>query len=444
MQWPNSRFRPASPASASASTSKSTSSISGVTAKLEASRLEDRRRAAAAALRRTRTDQGNSGTLIDAKGNDYKSLLARAGASEASKTWSLGLQFELADEIQAESRRRRQTAGPIPYSWSKVSSSSAATKSSNSGPRRAGGLPSSRGAVGLATPYRTKGKEPYEPTTLKQECTCLILRSLATDSTLLDEVAYLPFPMKADLLALAPYVAPLSDISIEALLLEDTADETQIGCINVNEENESVDGWETEIERQIAGRQELSPERCISELDLSYSSVSMSTLRRLILTESSTAPDQHQQQKTTVPIRALTASRARLPRLRKLDLSHSEFTIGSSIIFLIANLSITHLSLQGLHTNLQAPLKTLSQSLARLKHLDLGESAWLTWEDFAKVDWTTDWQELESVNVRDCPQLTPPPSYMNPEGKPLGPDIIMHIQGILRQGGRRKWLDIIA
>ena len=357
--------------------------ISSVTAQLEASRLKDRKHAAY---------QANNA-------NDLRSMWERGSGNCLNP----GFQFEYSDEMQSETRKKMRTAGPIPYSWWRNRGTSKEKSLSNH---------SSDSTHSLR---RSTHKMLFTPQSLKDECLCYVLRDLAEDGILLDTIPFMPFHVKTALLALAPQVAPVSDTSLVAFLLEGEHDI----------ENKPVDSWE-DAEENVADIQAM---REISELDLSNSTVSLPTLRKVMLVDSTSGVRQ------IIP---------RLPGLRSLNLSRCSLTLTSPLVSVLFWVPLTSLVISRSKSTLLSPLESLANALPLLQKLDISNSDWLQWIHIQNVDWASKWVSLNALMVTDCCQLSPQASYMDPQAQGGGPPIIIQIMSIVRHKGRSRWLEVTA
>jgi hypothetical protein len=321
-----------------------------------------------------------------------------------------GMQFELAEEIQAETRSKMRTAGPIPYSWWK-----SAAGRDGAAAARAKQHPESRAAISGGHATKVKASS------LKEECILAILSDISQDGDLLDEVFYLPFHLKSALLEMAPTAAPLTDNMLDALLLPPEDHDIALPAMQ--------DVWDADTEAVESIQRADTPEKQIAALNLSCSTVSMQMLRRLLLID----PAVHVRE--TAP---------RLLRLKRLDLSNSQIAMTSPLLSMLGIIKLSQIHLTGLQCSLYSPLESLAAALPSLKYLDLSHSTWLTWAHVSAVSWDTHWRDLETLVITNCDKLTPQASYQDPESRGGGPPIIMQVQSIIREKGRRKWLDVIA
>ncbi|KAL7009811.1 hypothetical protein EMMF5_000719 [Cystobasidiomycetes sp. EMM_F5] len=366
--------------------------VNAVAARLEAYRIEERNR-------RTRVRNAVDGG----------SQISAASLSRSDLT--PGMLYELGQAMELQAASRSRTAGPVPQSWWKE-------LQNNKKPQRTAARSATRQR---ATNSAVLKPPAFRPSTLREECLACILERLHDDAELLDEVAYLPASLRIALVHYAPHISPLDDGEVEALLLERDDDDDVLGSASAPEETEWDEG---PLNTQI-----LPPERLLSELDLYGSTVSQNMLARLLLV--------NRMLKGKDPLR-------RMPRLRTLVLSHSTLDVNAGLVNLLAATSLTSLDLSGMTCTLFSPLRALSKSLPSLRFLDLSHSPWLSWEDITSLNWSNRWNDLESLNLADCEQLSPSASYMDPEARALGPSVIMQILSIIRDKGRTKWLDVIA
>jgi len=374
---------------------------------------------------------------------EVRRLLTLDAASSSSSSSGLrgsgsinaGLLYEFSEEIQSESRSRSKIAGPIPISWFRENQSLRQAKARRQAAAEAESKESSSSATNIDG-EQSRFSPSFRPSTLKEECLWFFLRDMAGPCEVAGEVPYLPFHLKESMLHLATKASPLDDLGVDLLLLDVEDGEAVLASQQArdpdrdagNETGETGGDWESD-ESLI---KDPPPERLHPELDMSHSHVSLAMLRRLFLSE----PD------------ALVRSRStmtRLPRLRSLDLSCARrLAITPSFVSVLSTLSLTKLSLWGLPCSLYSPLESLAAAFPSLIHLDLARSDWLQWNHFEAVDWGKQWQELHSLRIANCEGLAPTPSYMNPEGRASGPAVITQALGVIREKGRRKWLDIVA
>lgn len=329
-----------------------------------------------------------------------------------------GLLFQNSEDVQIASKHRRQTAGPIPQSWSKeivdVKKAISARRA-----RRNIRVPSE------ADSRWSRVQAAYRPTTLKDECVKLFLTDMAGGGPLLDQVAFLPMHIKMRLLELAPRVAPLNDASLDALLLEAEdlaradADEQQ------SHEPDAVADWESTGEDT-----DLPPERKIETLDLSYSGISLAMFRQVMVQESSTA--------------GLVQPILRLPKLRSLDLSSSSLSLTAALLTVLSHAPLRTLAICNLSCSLYLPLQSIALALPTLQYLDVSHSDWLDWSHLAKLDWQTLFPQLSTLVITGCEGLSPNASFMDPEGRAGGPAVVMQAISTIKEAGRVRWLDIVA
>lgn len=402
------------------------SDVASVTARLEASRLEDRRQA------RGRHPLRHHPAILSSS--------------------DPGTQFSLSEEmrIHASLFNKKSMAGPPPPQswWREAQEQQRATAQA----RKKREEEKSRQAMRLVSASSSQGngrKEHKMRSSLREECIAYILADLAGQGFLMEEVPFLPMHVKESILALAPRIAPLSDESVQALLLpfeeEDTEPQPEssggsapiLPDTTSDETGEEEEGYEAEEWEKAGSGEDFDygvEERRLAQLELSHSSVSLRTLRRLFLADPNAAL-----QKGAI---------SRLPRLRKLSLSHaqhSSVSLSPPFITLLSSLiALDSLSLAGISSSLYSPLYSLSTALPSLRELDLSHSSWLKWSDLARVDWGTTWTSLENLTLAGCEQLIPPASFMDPEPRPAGPGLIMHAMSIIREKGRKRWLEIVA
>lgn len=328
-----------------------------------------------------------------------------------------GLLFLNSEDLQIVSKHRRQTAGPIPQSWSKeivdVKKASEARRS--------------RRNTRLSTPSSLQGtlrQTAFQPSSLRDECIKRFLINMASDGPLLDEVAFLPMHIKMLIFDLAPKVAPINDASLDALLLEpeDIANELR------TQEEEDAEDWESSNNFD-----DLVPERRMDRLNLSRSHISLATFRQVMLIE------------TVIP-KTLGASEPtlRLPTLRCLDLSSSSLAINAGLLAVLSHAALHRLSLANLACNLYLPLQSIALAVPSLEYLDVSDSEWLEWSHITKLDWKSLLTRLATLKIAGCEGLSPNASFLDPEGKSGGPAIVMQATSAVREAGRVKWLDIIA
>lgn len=366
---------------------------------------------------------------------------------------NVGLLYELSEEIQNESQSRSKIAGPIPPSWFRENQRQRLAKARRHGQASADAAAATAASKNPQTSAgvyldgdRSKYNPSYRPMTLKEECLWFFLRDIAGPCLVAGEVPYLPVHFKQGLVSLATRACPLDDLGVDLLLLDVEEDEEAGGGEEDdgnasdglkpdarsgpndagNPVEETAEYWETNKDLL----RDPPPERLITELDLSHSLATVPMLRRLFL---------------AYPGALVRQTVTRLPRLRSLDLSRARhITLNASLLSILPSVSLTRLCLVGLPCTLYSPLESLAQAFPSLKHLDLSHSDWLQWNHLHAVDWGKQWQELQTLTISHCPDLKLTASYMNPEGRVTGPGVIMEAMGIIREKGRRKWLDVVA
>ena len=348
-----------------------------VNARIQASRLQAQR---------------NSGIQPSLTGSDLRNLASSGDYAQI---------FDRAEEVQAEVLRKKRVAGPdAPLSW-----------------RR---LYASRTASGKASPSQSVHPQTgFRPDSLREECLCVLLKDLATDGVVIDEVPVLPSSLKEALLNLAPRVAPLDDISADALL----GDPYAIGADDAAAGAEGED-WEG----PLASPSEIDTQMTPSSLNLSYSRISIQMLFELLVRSPS------ESQRRPYPA---------FPSLRALDLSRSSIGLTPSFIAVCAPLSLTSLSMVSVHYALATPLAALADALPTLRKLDLSQNSWLVWQHISDPDWSKQWTALESLTLSGCEKLTPQPSYLDPDGTPGGPGAVVQATSIIRERGRKRWIEIV-
>lgn len=310
--------------------------------------------------------------------------------------------FDRSEEIQAEFRRKKRIAGPdAPPSWR----SEATMKAARSSGKRA---------------IITVG-DSYRPASLREECLIAVLKDLATTGSLVDEVGVLPWALKQALVNLAPRIAPLDDISTEALLGDLSTEDAQ--AESESETSDPSQEWEG-----TANRIDLDGTLEIASLDLSYSRLSVGMLSQILVVPQSSSQ---------------CRPRPRFPSLRTLDLSHSTIRLAPSLIAICHTLSLHTLSLVAVDCALAAPLAALASALPSLRRLDLSENAWLEWAHLSEPDWAKQWTALEWVKLSGCEKLSPQPSFMDPEGRAGGPAAVVQAISLIREAGRQKWLEVV-
>ena len=371
----------------------------GVVAQLEAARLRHRQ----AQARKNRSTETSS--------QDVRRLAFANDGVHA------GLLYEYSEQLQRDSLRNKHTAGPsAPPSWSASASKLPTPTAVATSQRR-------RTAPQQKTPSLL-----YRPINLREECLSFFLRDLATDCVLADEIPCLPSHLRKALLQLAPKITQLDDISIEVLLLEGLEEaESPIGIPGpIEAEPSDASDWEAEASQG----HDTPPEWFMQRLDLSHASVSARMLQRICTL-----------QRVTPTGRRLP----RLVRLRSLDLSHqSTIPLAPSLISILSSLTLTSLSLSGIHCSLFQPLEALASALPSLKSLDVSHNSWIEWDHLSHPDWATQWTELLAINVTECENLAPTPSFLDPEGKAGGPAVVIQALSLINARGRKRWLDVLA
>lgn len=385
MQWRSSRT--------SSSTSGSKAKDAGsVNALLEASRQAQRREGSSKALLSPRSPSGyHAGSHINP-----------------------GLLFQNSEDLQLAGKHRRQTAGPIPQSWSKeivdVKKAIQARRSRRLAPS------------GSRTPVKWSiAQADYRPRSLREECVKRFLIDMDHGGPLLDDVAFLPMHVKKVLLDLAPKIAPLNDASLDAILLE----AEDLGRVQSEQSAEQEEDWEA-----VNDGQDLTEERKIESLDLSNSRISLAMLRQVMLQEAGGSSG------NDVILR--------LPMIRHLNLSSSSFTISAGLLSILSHAPLKSLSLAGLPCNLYLPLQSIALAIPSLEYLDISDTEWMDWSHLAKLDWTTLFLNLSTLKLTGCAGLSPNASYLDPEGRSGGPAILLQAMSTVREAGRTRWLDIVA
>ncbi|KAK9893666.1 hypothetical protein P389DRAFT_106638 [Cystobasidium minutum MCA 4210] len=355
----------------------------------------------------------NSSSTSHSKGPEAGSVNALLEASRQAQRREGS--SKNSEDLQLAGKHRRQTAGPIPQSWSKeivdVKKAIEARRSRRS--------PSSAKQTSARW---SAAQADYRPRSLREECIKRFLVDMARGGPLLDEVAFLPIHIKKLLLTLAPKIAPLDDASIDALLLE-AEDVARLDVEQAPQQEE--DNWEFSNEEQ-----DLPEERKIDSLDLSHSTVSLAMFRQVMLQESDIPGGNH--------------VIFRLPMLRSLDLSASSFTISSGLLSILSHAPLRRLCLAALPCNLYLPLQSIALALPALEYLDVSDTDWMDWSHLTKLDWKTLFLNLTTLKMTGCEGLSPNASYLDPEVKSGGPAILLQAMNTLREAGRVKWLNIVA
>lgn len=324
-----------------------------------------------------------------------------------------GLLFLNSEDLQIASKHRRQTAGPIPQSWSKEIVNVRKASNARRDRRKVGQQQSSSQEV--------QAHRVFRPSNLREECMKRFLIDMATGGSLLDEAAFMPMHIKLHLIDMAPKVAPLNDGSLDALLLE-PEDLAQMD--NADNEDDTED-WET-----AAYGADLLPERRIERLNLSNSCVSVGVLRQVMLQDN--------------PVLSTKEPILRLPMLRSLDLSSSTLAINAGLLVVLSHCPLRQLSLANLSCSLYLPLQSIALALPTLEYLDISSSQWLEWDHIVKLDWKSLFIRLATLKITDCEGLAPNATFLDPEGKSRGPAVILQAMSAIREAGRLKWLEIIA
>ena len=372
----------------------------GVVAQLEAARLRHRQ----AQARKNRSSETSS--------HDVRRL------AFANDRVHAGLLYEYSEQLQRTSLRNKRTAGPLaPPSWSASASK----------------LPTPT-AVATSQRRRTAPQRPpsvlYRPISLREECLSFFLRDLATDCALTDDIACLPSHLRKALLQLAPKITQLDDISIEVLLLEGLEEDESLSSTRDAIEAEPSDASGSDWEAEASQGQDTPPEWLIPHLDLSHAAISVKMLQRVCTLE-----------RTTPTRRRLP----RLVRLRSLDLSHqTTIPLAPSLVSILSSLTLSSLSLSGIHCSLSQPLEALATALPALRSLDVSQNPWIEWDHLSHPDWATQWTELFALNVTECENLAPTPSFLDPEGKAGGPAVVIQALSLINARGRKRWLDVLA
>lgn len=318
-----------------------------------------------------------------------------------------GAIFDRSEEIQAEMQRKKRMAGPdAPLSWRRAQWTRSASASLTSGKQ----------------PILIDGEDAFKPATLRDECLVMILKDLALEARLIDEIPMLPAALKETLVNLASRIAPLDDISAEALLGDPYA---QIEMEDLAEERVCEDEeWEGSALPAGGDAEGLDP----VTLDLSRSRITVVMLSEILVTAKGN-------------LRA--GKRSRFPSLRALDLSFSTIRLAPSFMTICASLSLHTLKMVDVSYALATPLAALAEGLPTLRNLDLSENAWLEWQHLADPDWSRQWTALATLRLSGCKRLAPQPSFMDPEGTPGSPAAVVQALSLIREAGRKTWLDII-
>jgi hypothetical protein len=382
-----------------ASSAASKGSVDTVTARLEASRLADRR-------------HGSSRT--------HSPIQLPSSSYQTSSYVNPGLLFQDTEDLQIATKHRQRTAGPIPQSWSKDIVNVKKTLNDRRQKRR------EEQATRL---LQGQPSHLTRPATLREECIKRFLVNMAQGGPLLDEVAFLPIHLKKQFLSLAPRLAPLDDAGIDALLLEAEYATQLEGQVEYKEKVDSAE--EAEWESSLLSP-DLPEERKLAALDLSNSTLTVAMLRQVMLEEHSTQARQKPE------------STLRLPMLKNLDISSSKLQLSAALISILSHIPLVQLAASNISCNLYLPLQSIALAIPTLEYLDVSHNDWLDWSHLSRLDWATLFPNLRTLNITSCDGLAPSASFLNPEGRPGGPAVVLQAMNTIREAGRVRWLEIIA
>lgn len=279
------------------------------------------------------------------------------------------------------------------------------------------------------------------------------------DSLLLEHVAYLPNHLRVRLLdVFADWRNPssLGDEAARQLLRTDVSDGCEVHGVEAaltrarieddyDEDGDAADDWEDALGAQDADLVEL-----LDRLDLSFSHVSLRTLRSLLL---------RQVDPVALTIASPAAPTAKLvavfPHLHTLNLTATPripfsdpfFDLLSHLVSLrslaLCGKTLDHPSASGGGTATSASfLPRLAAATPTLRSLDLSFVDGLPHVAVKGVDWDVRWLDLRTLGIRS--------EWVDWQGEEVGPEkrerIRLEVRGLIMQGRqkKRRWIDVVV
>lgn len=312
----------------------------------------------------------------------------------------------------------------------------------------------------LAAPLKGKARAQDGPVDLFTAAGRVVAEDLSrgSGSLLLEHVAFLPNHLRTRLLdVFADWrnAAPLTDDGFRQLLRRDVSDGVELTMAELEirmdalaaEEKDADDGdWDTGHAREANSLDALD------SLDLSFSVISLRTLRQVLLYDPRSSTSTNASSRPSTP--SLPSAPPKLvpsfPNLHALHLtSTSRIPFSDSFFDLLPYLiSLRSLSLAGKSIETSSSSITSSSFLPRLaaatptlRELDL------SYMDFPhatakSVDWDTRWLELRVLGMRR--------EWVDWEGEEVGPDkrerIRREVWAFISQGRqkKRRWIEVIV
>ncbi|BGP32021.1 hypothetical protein JCM10296v2_003800 [Rhodotorula toruloides] len=312
----------------------------------------------------------------------------------------------------------------------------------------------------LAAPLNGKAKAREGPVDLFTAAGRVVAEDLSrgTGSILLEHVAFLPNHLRIRLLdVFADWQNParLTDDGLGQLLRQDVSDgvklsveelEARFHSLAVDDTEDETEGdWET------AHGKETNSLDALDSLDLSFSTVSLRTLRQVLLYDSHATASTQPSRPSTPSLPPLPPKLVpSFPTLHTLNLtSTSRIPFSDNFFdFLPYLISLRSLSLSGKSIETSSSTVTSSSFLPRLavatptlRELDL------SYMDFPhvavkSVDWDVRWLELRVLGMRR--------EWVDWEGEDAGPEkrerIRREVWEFISQGRRKKrrWIEVIV
>ncbi|BGP39970.1 hypothetical protein JCM10450v2_003950 [Rhodotorula kratochvilovae] len=367
---------------------------------------------------------------------------------------------------QRYSDPRRGTAGPAPpRSWTAARSEDPAV--AVDGRNRHGAWLRPRELIErkkLAQPLEATPREREGPPSLFEVAGGVLVADVARaeDSLLLEHVAYLPNHLRVRLLAVFSdwrNPAPLTDEAARELLRTDVSDGDEVDGVDAGlarakleddaERDDAVDdgGWEDALGAHDADMVDI-----LHTLDLSFSHVSLRTLRTLLLRPVASSSSPSTSSLPSTPSAPLPAPKLVpvFPHLHTLNLTSTPRIPFSDAFFdLLPHLiSLRSLSLAGKsldHAQTTATSASLLPRLAAatptLRALDLSFVE-LPHVAIKGVDWDARWLDLRVLGLRS--------EWVDWQGEEVGPEKRERIRTEVREmimlgrQKKRRWIEIVV